>query len=145
MLLRLIKDIQFLAALLCALPVWYLLYVNELLTPSTIIRDGTLLSVLLLICLYPLLEELCFRGFIQTGMLKKPKLRTKMFGLSFANFLTSLLFAALHVFYQPLFLAILIFFPSLVFGHFRDRYHSIKPSFLLHAFYNSGWILVPMN
>jgi len=34
------------------------------------------------------------------------------------------------------------FFPSLVFGYFRDRYDSIWPGAALHIFYNAGWLLL---
>jgi membrane protease YdiL (CAAX protease family) len=32
-----------------------------------------------------------------------------------------------------------VLFPSLIFGYFRDRYTSIYPCMVLHAFYNAGY------
>lgn len=138
---RLLKDFQFWIALLSAFPVWFVLLSSDY-QIQDLNKDGQFLSALVSIgLLYPLVEELCFRGFIQTGLRKSPFLCSTWFGLGYANILTSVLFATLHVFYQPLHMAILIFIPSLVFGYFRDRYNSVTPAMILHVFYNSGWLM----
>ena len=124
-----------------AFPVWFVLLSSDYQIQG-LDEDGQFLSVLLSVgLLYPVIEELCFRGFIQTGLRKVPLLKSSWFGLGYANILTSTLFAALHVFYQPLHMAILIFIPSMVFGYFRDRYNSVLPAMILHVFYNSGWLM----
>ena len=94
------------------------------------------------VVLYPVLEELAFRGFIQTWLREKTFFRTQMlFGITRANLIASFLFAALHLFSQPPIWAAMIFAPSLVFGYLRDRYEAVSPSIILHAWYNLGFLL----
>lgn len=61
-------------------------------------------------------------------------------GVSAANFVTSSLFAAAHLLYHAPPHAFATFFPSLVFGHLRERFGSVMPCVLMHAFYNLGYI-----
>ncbi len=37
--------------------------------------------------------------------------------------------------------------PSLVFGYFKDKYHSLTAPILLHVFYNAGffWLFAPQG
>jgi uncharacterized protein len=97
-----------------------------------------LLSVILL---YPILEELAFRGWLQETLLTKGFQKQK-FGFSQANLFTSILFVSLHFFNHSLLWATAVFFPSLVFGFFRDRHNSVLPSILLHIYYNAGYFLL---
>ncbi len=88
--------------------------------------------------LYPLVEELVFRGLIQD--LAHQHLRPWSLGpLTHANILTSLLFTALHFFSHPPLWAAAVLAPSLVFGLFKDRSGRLAAPILLHAFYNSGY------
>jgi len=96
--------------------------------------------VLLLVVIYPILEEFVFRGGVQRYLYEKPSLRQSLLGLSLANVITSMLFAAIHLINQPPLWAALVFFPSLVFGWARDRYDHIVASIVLHGFYNAGFI-----
>jgi membrane protease YdiL (CAAX protease family) len=92
--------------------------------------------------LYPVLEELAFRGALQDACHRY--LASRALGpISVANLVTSAAFTALHFLYHPLAWAASVFLPSLLFGHFKDRYHSLVPPILLHIFYNSGfyWLL----
>lgn len=91
--------------------------------------------------IYPVLEEVVFRGGLQSVILASRIKVLKFAGLSAANVLTSLVFAGMHLFSQDLVWACLIFFPSLVFGYFYDRYGRLLPSIVLHAFYNSGFFI----
>ncbi len=112
--------------------------------PATPFGDGgpaQWRQLLLLAGLYPLLEEWLFRGLLQPQLLDYRPLRTQRIGLSGANLLTSLLFGAIHLFAHPPFWAAAVIIPSLVFGAFRDRYHSVVPAILLHSFYNLGYFL----
>jgi membrane protease YdiL (CAAX protease family) len=89
--------------------------------------------------LYPLLEEIAFRGLLQE--LVHDYLSQARFGpLSVANLLTSVLFTAAHFFYHPPLAAALVFFPSLVFGFFKDRTGALTAPVLLHSFYNGGYL-----
>ena len=97
---------------------------------------------LLTVIIYPVLEELVFRGLIQPELQRKSFFQRKILVFSFANIAASSLFSLFHLFNHELFWAMLVFFPSLVFGFFRDRYNSIAPSIFLHVFYNFGFSLL---
>ena len=91
--------------------------------------------------IYPVLEEVVFRGLIQESLLRRPLGKRGVAGVSAANVATSVIFAASHlVFHSPL-RAAGVFFPSLVFGYFRDRYGRLLPSIFLHVLYNVGFML----
>ncbi|RRS30263.1 MAG: hypothetical protein P794_07850 [Epsilonproteobacteria bacterium (ex Lamellibrachia satsuma)] len=97
---------------------------------------GDLKSLFFLILLYPVIEELTFRGIIQEYISQKTKQQILFFNLSIANLLTSILFVFMHFVHHEIIWAILTFFPSLVFGYFKEKYSKITPSIILHIFYN---------
>ena len=99
-------------------------------------------SLFLLIGLYPIIEEITFRGVIQGWFLRYQLFKKSFFGLTIANIVTSLLFSLIHIVYHKLVWAMLIFFPSLVFGYFRDRSKDIKLSIILHIFYNFSFLSI---
>lgn len=100
-------------------------------------------SILLSLVIWqPLVEELLFRGVIQGQLIKRSWARRCVVGLSVANISTSLLFATAHLACHAAAWAIAVMLPSLVFGHFRDRYGHILPSVLLHAAYNGSYLLL---
>ena len=134
------KDRFFLAALFFPLPIWLLIYHTSLLPLKAL--ELSLTGLLVVGLLFPVLEELVFRGLIQGYLLQKPVLSSRSIGFTGANGVTSLLFASLHLINQPAGLAGLIFFPSLVFGELRDRFKSTLPSILIHVYYNAGLLLV---
>ena len=90
----------------------------------------------------PVLEELVFRGYVQSWCYQQQWGRHRWGSLSGANLATSVLFAISHGLYHSPVWMLLVFFPSLVFGYFRDRYQSTKPAIALHIFYNSGFFLL---
>lgn len=100
-----------------------------------------LAMLVLPVVVYPVLEEMAFRGFIQEWLLQRSK-KQLILGVSVANMITTSLFVAAHLVYQPLFWALLVAIPSLVFGWARDRYNSVIPSIILHAFYNVGFFML---
>lgn len=89
------------------------------------------------------LEEVIFRGGIQGGLLRKEVFRLKLLGLSLANWLTSSLFAAAHVWQHPALLVPGYFVVSLVLGYFRERYKGIAVPVALHAWYNLALLFLP--
>jgi len=89
----------------------------------------------------PFLEELLFRGALQGQFLRQKWGRISWGGFSLANGLTSFLFTGAHLLFQSSPWALGIILPSFIFGFFRDRYQSIYPSFVLHAYYNGGFFL----
>lgn len=88
--------------------------------------------------LYPVVEELVFRGLLQD--LAHRHLKTWQIGpLTHANLLTSLVFTALHFIAHPPLWAAAVFLPSLLFGFFKDRSGNLAAPIFLHVFYNSGY------
>jgi len=97
------------------------------------------LQFLLPVLIYPVAEEIVFRGLIQE--LLHEYLGAGWLGpLSVANLLTSCLFTGLHFLYHPPLWAALVFFPSLVFGFFKERTAALIAPIILHVFYNAGFI-----
>jgi membrane protease YdiL (CAAX protease family) len=88
-------------------------------------------------------EEVIFRGGFQTWLLRKNVFKISLLGLSQANWLTSSLFAAVHIWQHPLVLVPGYFFVSLVLGYFRDRYKGIPVPVALHAWYNLVLLFLP--
>jgi len=97
---------------------------------------------LLAVIVYPILEEIVFRGALQGWLLEKQNLRRSFAGISAANAITSLVFAAMHLFNQSLFWSLLIVIPSLVFGWAREVTSGLFAPILLHMFYNAGFYLL---
>lgn len=96
------------------------------------------MAFLLPVLIYPVLEEIVFRGFVQDGMVTVTRRRWGI--VSLANVVASLVFAASHLMYQPAAWAGLVFFPSLVFGWFRERHDTLGTPILLHVWYNLGMV-----
>lgn len=88
---------------------------------------------------YPLWEELLFRGLLQGELIERGWIRPWACGLSGANISVSLLFTVFHLWSHSPIWAVLVFFPSLVFGYLRDRFDSTVPSILMHMWYNGGY------
>jgi uncharacterized protein len=133
------SDKRLVAAAAAAPVFWVVLYfftrpAMNLLWP--IQEPGPFLSLALL---YPILEELAFRGFLQ-GWLAETRWGARQWcGLSTANAITSTAFAAAHLYSHPWQWAATTFFPSLVFGFFRDRDRRLGVPIGLHVFYNGGY------
>jgi len=140
--LEAVSDWQFWVAFLVAPVVWIVL--TQLLHSGDIRLSWPGWQVFATVVLvYPILEELAFRGALQ-GMLLETRFGAGelLSGTTLANVLTSLLFAAAHLINQPPFWAMLVFFPSLVFGYFRDRTGFVSVPIILHCWYNLGFVLL---
>ncbi|MEO7404610.1 MAG: JDVT-CTERM system glutamic-type intramembrane protease [Burkholderiales bacterium] len=139
---RLARDPIFWAALLAGpLVVWGLaaagLIKLQLRSPIELFASAPG-RIALVVLAYPVVEEWLFRGIIQPAISERLKV-SALPGISAGNFHTSLLFALAHLIQHPPALALATFFPSLVFGFFRDRYASIVPAVVLHVAYNYCW------
>jgi len=132
------RDAAFWVALLAGPVCWGLL----LAIGQPIAGPPEWLVVAQLVLLMPVLEEIVFRGGIQAALHNRLFFARHVAGISIANVVTSIFFAAMHLFSQPPLWAALVFFPSLVFGWARDRYVSIVPCILLHAVYNAGFVFL---
>jgi membrane protease YdiL (CAAX protease family) len=134
-------DAHVALALLAAVPVWAVL--AWAVGPSMFQPQG-ISGWLAFVLLWPLLEELVFRGLLQGQLLRtsqhagQPRRIGPVTG---ANALTTLAFVALHLPAQPLAWALAVALPSLVFGHLRERFASVWPAVGLHMVYNGGFAL----
>ena len=140
----LLRDRLFWLAVMAGPLCWLLLYL--LLRPATPQWSWPLAApadYLLPVLFYPVLEEIVFRGLLQE--LAQEFISRRTFGpLSLANLLTSLVFTGFHFLNHAPLWAALVFFPSLVFGFFKDRYGTLTAPILLHGFYNAGFLLLFM-
>ncbi len=132
------RDRQFIAALIAGLLFWIALRWAMPNAKHSAIPIATLLS---LCVIQPLLEELIFRGVMQTELLRHTWGALRKFGLSSANLMTSALFTGLHFFSHSPLWALAVLIPSLLFGHFRERHNSLYPPLALHIYYNTGYFL----
>ena len=94
-------------------------------------------QLLSLIIWQPLVEELLFRGIIQGQFSKRDWGRCSWLGISSANAVTSIMFAAVHMINSAPLFALAVIAPSLVFGYFRDYCNSVYPSIIIHSAYNA--------
>ncbi len=138
------RDRLFLAALLAGAVTWLILYLLQqpvIQWNWPLVRPWPFLSLVLL---YPTIEEIAFRGLLQE-LLRDYVSRRSLGPLTIANLLTSVLFAGLHFIYHAPLWAALVFFPSLVFGFFKDRTRRLLAPVILHVFYNAGyfWLFAP--
>lgn len=135
------KDPPFLLAVAAGGLFWFLL---ALLRPLTPMAPRQLFSMpfLFLVVWQPLFEEILFRGFLQGTWSESPWGKRLFFGISGANLLVSVLFTLAHFWTHPPLWAASVFFPSLLFGYFRDRSGSLYPSLFLHMFYNGGYFFL---
>lgn len=135
------RDVRFWAAVGAAPTYWILLYLHE--TPRLDLRWPLRapLAFALVALVYPVLEEIVFRGLIQNYA--RRLLRRELPGpVTAANLITSILFAAVHVVAKSTLAVSWVFFPSLIFGYFRDRYRALTAPIVLHVFYNTGFFLL---
>lgn len=139
---RTLHDVQFWAAMFAALLMWLLGYVWLAPDPDPAWPLQRPREVLFLVLLYPIAEELLFRGLLQGLLLRRAALRRELFGFTSANVLTSAVFTALHFLTHPPLAAAAVIVPSLIFGYFRDRHGSLHAPVLLHVFYNLGYFWI---
>ena len=135
------RDGLFLTALLAAGGFWLLLWCFVPVWPMAV-RQVLSWNFLALTIWQPCLEELVFRGFLQGQLHRQAWGQRTWRGITVANVTASLLFMVGHWWHHPLHWAIAVMIPSLMFGYFRDRYASVYPAVVLHAFYNTGYFLL---
>ncbi|HKK14079.1 MAG TPA: JDVT-CTERM system glutamic-type intramembrane protease [Gammaproteobacteria bacterium] len=132
------RDLRFWLAMGAALPVWAALaaWAPGAVHPAWPL--GAPLAFVLPALVYPVAEEVIFRGAVQETLHDRlPPFR--LGPVTGANLLTSVVFTALHFIHHPPLWATLVFLPSLVFGYFKDRTGSLQAPIALHVFYNAGY------
>ena len=127
---EILSDKAYLIALLLPFPIW--IYFSG----TKGINYVSANEVLMLLILFPVTEELFFRGIIQPIIHKK--FSKTWHSISAANFLTSLLFSFSHLFNHNPFWALSTFLPSMIFGWSKDRYNTLLAPLMLHCYYNAA-------
>jgi membrane protease YdiL (CAAX protease family) len=105
--------------------------------PHSSLDPATLVTSLLLA---PVLEELVFRGGVQSALDVTRLGRIRRAGVTLGNVFTSALFAVAHLFVAPAWFAASVFLPSLVFGRLAQLYRTLLPCILMHVWYNACFI-----
>ena len=134
---RWLRDPHFVLAVLAAVPVWIALGLMAGHRAHVDFAPGPLISLLVV---RPFVEELAFRGALQSYLLERGGSRA-IGPLSSANLITTAAFVALHFAAQPPAWAVAVAVPSLLFGHLRERFGSVLPPIALHSIYNAGFAL----
>jgi hypothetical protein len=104
-----------------------------------------LIPALLVLLIYPSLEEIVFRGVIMDSLARTPVRNLKIGWLSFANLISAALFSLSHLWGHTLGWALAVFIPGLVFGIAKERWGSLRFPIFFHSFYNAcffGLVLV---
>lgn len=135
------RDPLFYLALAAAVIFWTGLYLLLQPTPDPGWPLDAPLRFLSAALLYPVVEELVFRGLIQDFFHQRLK-PWHVGPISHANLLTSLAFTALHFINHPPLWAAAVLIPSLIFGFFKDRTRGLGAPIALHVFYNTGYFWV---
>lgn len=116
-----------------ALPGWLLLAWAQ---PSAPVLPGP--SHLWPVLVFPVLEELIFRGGVQDWLLQRLWGARRWGPLTIANGLAALLFALLHLFQHTPVWAAAVFVPGLLFGWCYERW-GLGAAIALHVWYNAGY------
>ena len=136
---QMLRDRQFFWALLIAPLLWLIGYSFYSPTPDWAWPLQHPRELVVLVILYPCVEELLFRGLLQGWLLERANFQRHWQGLTLANLATSVIFTVLHFLMHPPLAAASVLLPSLVFGYFRDRYGRLHAPILLHVYYNLGY------
>jgi len=140
---KVLRDWQFYLCLVLGPVSWWLISFaqpvrGDLGMPDFGISQAPWYQLALIILIYPILEEIVFRGLLLEFLTKRIRYRVSL--LTAANVLTSLVFVMAHLIYSEWVWALLIFFPSLVFGYMKERHQSLIAPIMLHSFYNLGFV-----
>ncbi len=138
-----LKDRQFLAAMAIALPAACAFAVAA----SYGVGGRVPGNLLLFLLVFPVLEEVVFRGLVLGTLVRYPVLaRMHGPGISAANVITAAWFAMAHLLRAPWPWALATFVPGLVFGWSRERHGTLLPPMLLHIAYNLAvWVGVSLG
>ncbi|MEC9376214.1 MAG: JDVT-CTERM system glutamic-type intramembrane protease [Pseudomonadota bacterium] len=140
MIQKLIRDKFYCLAFIAGAGIWISLWLLGL-SRSEITSPTLLIPFLSFVLIYPVTEEIIFRGYIQGLLLKRDFGLLSYYKLTVANLLTSSAFSLAHFAINNTWFSFLVFIPSLAFGYFRERYNTVIPSIILHVYYNLGFIL----
>lgn len=138
LLLQISKDPFIWISVCAAMLFWFLLSMYVPVTVNVMWPIVSPMAFIIPVVLYPVLEEIVFRGMVLEYCQKKIP-GVILFHISKANFFTSILFTALHFIYHPPLWASAVFIPSLIFGFLKERHQSLIAPILIHVFFNAGY------
>lgn len=133
-----LRDPHAVAAMLGAVPAWAGL---ALFAGGHMSAPSTVASWLSLVGVHPLVEEVLFRGLLHGQLLRLTR-GGRAGEITLANIGTTMAFVMVHLAVQPAPWAIAVAAPSLVLGHLRERFASVLPAIVMHAYYNAGFGLI---
>jgi membrane protease YdiL (CAAX protease family) len=90
-------------------------------------------TLLLLLLISPVAEELIFRGVMQEYLLRRSPAKE---GKYLSNIAVSIVFTGAHLLVHLSPQRLLVFFPSLVLGAHYSKHRKVLPVILIHAIYN---------
>jgi uncharacterized protein len=125
----------FLGLMLAPVPIWVFIYYQ-----TGRVAPLNSWSLLQVIVLYPVIEEIIFRGFLQPWIAQRYD--QTLCKLTVANLITSGIFTLVHLFEHSALWALATFIPSLIFGYSRERYKRLLAPIILHSAYNGGYFLI---
>ena len=129
-----LRDWHFQVVLGAAIPIG-LLWVWWI-APQAEALDVDFTSLAAFVIVFPLLEELVFRGLIQRALLKKPFGRRRFGPVTVANAVTTSLFAIAHLPRGGPLLAAGVITPGIVLGYFLERHQRLVSPIILHMSFN---------
>lgn len=137
------RSYHFLLSIGFAVPVWIAAFFGvyiEFIQPPVL--EGVI-AILTAVVLFPVLEELVFRGLFWDlwGFFTRDKTGL-IASLAVKNCSISICFSLLHAFNYGILGAVLVFIPSLWLGLLRERSESIKVCCLVHVLWNLGYVIV---
>lgn len=97
-------------------------------------------SIIIILIISPIVEEFIFRSnmqhYLELYFKKHIILNKTYFHITFANIITSICFACLHLFTSNIIHTMGVFLPSLCFGILYTKHENVIYPILLHMFYN---------
>ena len=102
-------------------------------------------SLMGFLLVYPVIEEWLFRGLLQKELLRLREFQRRHLGITGANGTTTIAFTLLHLVHQPFPWALTVALPSLVLGHFRERYGNLRLPIALHILFNAIYLAAGLS
>ena len=95
-----------------------------------------------LLLLFPVLEEIVFRGLLQGFLAKKWGGSRTFLGMGLPNCGTTFVFCLTHLLTRSPLVSAMVLIPSLALGAMRDRGFSITTLACIHMYWNAGTFLL---
>lgn len=135
-----LRDLIFLSIIAGPI-VWAVPYIFGSQLPQTLSVIPFIKLNVWVLFVYPVLEEIVFRGWIQGSLKRKWRFVWNPPICSTANLVTSILFATLHIFSRSPTVGLMVFLPSLLLGMMRDAKMPLVGLILIHIYWNTGVLI----